>query len=75
MPDYFVQSSISADDTATFQDRESGEQDVSVTVTQDRDGSPDALRPLTLTIDLNVDARADVVVNINGHPYIEMSTD
>lgn len=68
-PDYFVQSSISTDDTATFTDRETGAQDVAVTVAQEHDGSDDARNALALTIDLDVPLGAHVTVNINGREY------
>lgn len=69
-PDYFVASSINDDDTATFTDRETGSRDVAVTVSQERDGSADAIYPLTLTVDLDVPEDVYLYVNINGHPYV-----
>lgn len=68
-PDYFVRSSINTDDTATFEDRETGNQDLAVTVKQEHDGSDDARNALSLTIDLDVTPGAFVTVNINGREY------
>lgn len=72
LPAYYVRSSISADDMATFEDRETGSQDVAVKVTQENDGTPDAKHATTLTIDLDIAEGVYAVININGHPYIEM---
>lgn len=69
-PNYFVASSIATDDTATFTDRETGSQDLAVTLTQEPDGSDDAVHQLALTVDLEVPQGVYLVVNVNGREYV-----
>lgn len=65
-PAYFVQDSAARADTATFQDRETGSQELAVTLTRDDDGATDARYPVTLTIDLDVTDDVHVIVRQNG---------
>jgi len=72
-PDYYVQTSSTQDDTAVFEDRETGSQDLAVKLTQQNDGATDAKHATTLTIDLDIPEGVYVVINVNGDPYIDMA--
>lgn len=71
-PNYYVQSSVSRPDAATFTDRETGEQDAAVDVTKETDGATDARYQTTLIVDVEVPDGVYLVVNVNGSQATEM---